>query len=762
MINNLYDYREAGFRFFGIHGVDRKGRCECGDPECKAVLKHPRISRWQSVPDWSDEQLETWETLGWFRTGFGVLCSGWLVIDVDARNGGVESFKRLCEAIPEAGRAAFVVNTGSGGGSAHHYFRLPEPLALVQHLDSYPGLDFKSSGYVVGAGSLHASGARYETERGYPQDITDAPAALVGLLRKPERFRVRTDSGEIDVDEARIVELLGFVSPDCHYDRWIRVGMAIHHAMGGAGLEVWDQWSAGAGGRYPGSEVLVRHWHSFGKSGSPVGFGTLLHYAREGGYCEPVEFVYQGDQGGAEGAPVVDLKRPPGWVGELTAWINSQCLYPRETLAVAAALCAVSTLAGMRHHDTMDDIAPNLIAFCVAGSGTGKEAVQQAYLQILRTAGVQAALHGGFKSEQELMRNLIRHQLAAYSIDEIGLVLRKLANASSRGGAAYLEGLIGLVMSVYSKATGYLPVTGDLKEEIKAALIAEAARVEKRADNLPADSSADAERARLAERLEGIRADLGRVDDGLDSPYLTILGYTTPVTFEELMGAEQATNGFLARAILFQELETNPKRRAKFRKAPMPDGLASAIQNLYAPGRYDMMRAREERIQHAGERTPVATTPEAQEALDAAYERFHGMGEEQKEATGLEAIPRRGYEMTAKVSMLLAIPSGVRTLEHVVWAEALARRDCDAKIRMAVGTERKGKADGIAARILALVDSEHGETEGVIVNRLRGEPRESVISLLAQMEARGMLRSEAVTKGRGAGKSRRYFAVAPL
>jgi hypothetical protein len=115
--------------------------------------------------------------------------------------------------------------------------------------------------------------------------------------------------------------------------------------------------------------------------------------------------------------------------------------------------------------------------------------------------------------------------------------------------------------------------------------------------------------------------------------------------------------------------------------------------------------------------------------------------------------------MTAKISIILAIPSGVRTLEHVAWAEALARRDCDAKIRMAVGTERQGKADGMAARILSLVDGAHGETEGVICNRLRGEPREAVVALLAQMVERGVLRVEDTAGARGK-KSRRYFAVA--
>ena len=130
---------------------------------------------------------------------------------------------------------------------------------------------------------------------------------------------------------------------------------------------MWDSWSA-TGAKYGGSGVLQKHWHSFGKTSTPVGYGTLLHYAKEGGYCEPITFVYDGSLGSiddvndsvvADNVNVdsvksqdkvikhlldepVDVRRPPDFVGELTQWINDQCLYPRENLAVAAALCAVS------------------------------------------------------------------------------------------------------------------------------------------------------------------------------------------------------------------------------------------------------------------------------------------------------------------------------------------------------------------------------------------------------------------------------------
>ena len=58
-------------------------------------------------------------------------------------------------------------------------------------------------------------------------------------------------------------------------------------------------------------------------------------------------------------------------------------------------------------------------------------------------------------------------------------------------------------------------------------------------------------------------AAISNVDNGLENPYLTMIGFTTPVTFNELMTYDMATNGFRS-AMLSQDLETNPKRKTGF------------------------------------------------------------------------------------------------------------------------------------------------------------------------------------------------------
>ena len=774
MINDIFDYIEAGFKVFGLHGTTN-GLCNCGDAECTAILKHPVISNWQNVPHWSDEQIECFGELGHFNTGFGVLVKEFLVVDVDARNGGIASFKQLCKDIPRVLDCSFVVNTGSGGGSQHYYFKLKDEdktKGLMQKHNKYVGIDFKSSGYVVGSGSLHASGANYETAKGYPQDVDFAPSELIALLERQNVYRVSNNGLDLDIDEQHIVTLLGFVNPDCDYNQWVSVGMAIHHCLSGGGIEHWDAWSS-KGSKYCGYGQIQKHWHSFGKTVNPVGYGTLLHYANEGGYCEPVTFVYDGSLGTVEDVLLddkepkvksvldepIDLKRPPDFVGELTQWINNQCLYPRENLAVACALTAVSSLAGMRYVDELDGITPNILSFCVAGSGTGKEQIMQCYLNIAKAAGVQAAIHGGFKSEQEVMRNLIRHQAAFYCIDELGLVLNKLANASKKGGASYLEGVVGSLMSVYSKANGYLPITGDLKEDIKAKLLLEYAQFEKRIEKLPMDSGSDAQKQHLEDLRDAISQSIKDVDNGLENPYLTMMGFTTPVTFNELMTYDMATNGFLARSMLFYDLETNPKRKTHFKKEAMSESLANALRNLYAHGHFDALERTGARIQQLGDKTTLPTLKDASELLNEVYERFYQLAEHHKATTGLEAIARRGYELASKVSLICALPSGLRTVDHVRYGYALALADVERKIKLSYSEDNKQSVDGLAAKVLSIIDKEHGETLGVICNRLRGTPKTQIEALLLQMTDKKMIRTEEFIKSSTKVKYMRYFAV---
>ena len=733
---------EAGFRVFGLYGRDEDGKCECGNPNCpdKSLFKHPRVSNWQHTPHWSEEQLDTMVEMGQFRTGYGIACRELLVVDVDARNGGVASMQKLLGVVPEVAGSGLIVNTGSGGGSKHYFFRVPEGVALVGKLADYAGLDFKSgAAFVVGAGSMHSSGRAYEIAYGSPDDIDMVPDALLDMLRVPERHRADLGGKTVDVNDLELAEMLSHVRGYDDYDVWVKIGMALHHATGGAGFDLWDRWSQQSA-KYD-TEVMDTKWHSFGRSANPVTLGTLVHYAEESGYIQPVTFTpdreFQFETPEVYSAPrsidtsSFDPLRPPGLAGKLAEWIESRTRRKREALASMSAIWAMGVAFGLHYRDDRDRATTNLFVFNVAGSGSGKDGILGATAEVLEACGVSAAVHGTIKSEQEIARNLTRHQMAAYMMDEVGFLFQKISGAK-KSGASYLEGVVGLLMSAYSKADGRLMVSGDLKEDIRGHLTKELVQVEKAMDE-------HGEKPNLLARQKAIIYQLDTLDAGIDRPFLAMTGYTTEKNFNELVTFESATTGFIGRAILCIEQDTTPVTKKGWKKTPLPEGLKMTMQQLSCGGSYDATAGANRRVEHYGERIEIPTTAEAVAMLEDIVDLFDQMAYEHKENTGLEALPLRGYEQVSKVSLILAVPEGVRTVEHVRWAYALIRRDIQSKMRLVLANDNE-KADpekALVMTLLQMVDGPDGETAGVIMRRLERKYKRPDIEAALTMLANG-------------------------
>ena len=749
-------FYEAGFRIFPLWRF-RDGICECGNPECVALGKHPRASNWQHTPPWDEDQVDTMEAIGHFKSGYGVLCKGLLVVDVDARNGGVASFEQLCEDVPEILGADFIVETGSGGGSRHVYYSLAEPIAMVSHLPEYPGIDFKSSGFVVGPGSHHASGGSYKAVDGTPYDIGESPAALVDKLRKPERFRTEYNGTSLDVSNGDIADILKHIpNDDCHYDDWVKFGMAVHQATGGTGYDLWEAWSE-TSPKHDARDMQKR-WHSFGKSANPVTIGTLIYHAEEHGWRMPVTFspepelVLEHDAAQAtqtshetppDGLPVdiagIDLTAPPGFVGDVSRWIEAQGRRPRHHIAVAAALTSIGNIAGLRYIDKRDRVTSNLIAFCVAGSGTGKDAILSASTEILKVCGMAAATHGAVKSEQEIIRNLVRNQAAFYMVDEVSSMLSKIKNSQKKGGASYLEGVLDVIMSAFTKANGSMLIGGDLKEVVKADLIKEIGQIlkaqEEKGDN-----------PFLKSRLASAERQLNGIDNGLERPFLSFMGFTTPVMFDKFVDFETATNGFFGRSVIFNERDTAPVSKANFRAPDMPETMGNTLRMIASGGDFDSSALG--RVEYYGDRHAVPTDAAADEMLDTINAWFDDQAIAHRASSGLEALYLRAYQMVSKVSFVLAIPERLRTAEHVRWAFALVRRDVEEKARLVTANDREkdNPMQSMQARIANICASEEGETIGVILNKMRPHKRDQIDKAMASMMKIGMI--EKVTTGR--------------
>lgn len=192
ILSSAKEYAEAGYSVFKVEG------------------KIPKKKDWPRAeylfPDQIADEFKDWDG------NIGVaLSSRDLVIDIDPRNfkNGDKPHVRLFRDAgidpKEITKIAAFVKTGGGG--THIYLRLRPGVMVRKNSKEYPGIDFLSTGhYVVGVGSLHASGKEYIWAGGVPlTDIKECPDKLLALIEKRTAKNPEPDSGPAST-ESRAVD----------------------------------------------------------------------------------------------------------------------------------------------------------------------------------------------------------------------------------------------------------------------------------------------------------------------------------------------------------------------------------------------------------------------------------------------------------------------------------------------------------------------------------------------------------------------------
>lgn len=173
-------YAERGWKVFPQQSVSN-GRCSCRKDECRSPGKHPRTPHGRSDATLDPHQIEAWWK-AWPEANIGIATgteSGIVVVDVDARSGGLESLS----AFPED--AAPRVRTPGGG--LHLYYRRLGPTRSGPLADR-PGIEVKGDGGGVNAPPSTHVGGVYVWER--EGDLPDLPPHFT----LPERRKPRGTS----------------------------------------------------------------------------------------------------------------------------------------------------------------------------------------------------------------------------------------------------------------------------------------------------------------------------------------------------------------------------------------------------------------------------------------------------------------------------------------------------------------------------------------------------------------------------------------
>lgn len=166
LLTAALEYAARDLAIFPCHSVT-EGRCTCGciDPACFTRGKHPRISDNLQNASADAAQIRTWWTR-WPDANIGLACgpSGLVVIDIDPRKGGDETWHDFVAAHGPDLTATWTSLTGGGG--VHYLFRAPVGVTLDEGTDKLgPGVDVKAAGgYVILPPSRHLSGRCYAWE----------------------------------------------------------------------------------------------------------------------------------------------------------------------------------------------------------------------------------------------------------------------------------------------------------------------------------------------------------------------------------------------------------------------------------------------------------------------------------------------------------------------------------------------------------------------------------------------------------------------
>jgi hypothetical protein len=354
-----------GLPLIPVHIVE-DGDCSCEDVQCRSKGKHPRTPR--GVHD--GRPMAPHELLG---SNVGVCCGdGVIVIDVDPRNGGLET---LAAIERKHGKMPLTLTCKTGGQGWHYYYRVEREVRKKPNAFG-KGIDLQSDGsYCVAPPSVHMSGARYVwTNR---IEISQAPDWIFDYLDSrtaPSVIKLNEDFSIYSREDWESM-LSKIVLGDGDYSKWIQVCFGMHSLGYAWCFEAFHAWSAGCAG-YVSREDCLKHWNSVGKksTGMMITPASVIHLAYEGGWqWEPQINIQYADENTTD-KPSLELDRvqfPNSKFGKICEWYHKTSAYNHPDFAILSAIFSAVPFVQRNYKPALVDNCA-IAALMVAPSGNGK------------------------------------------------------------------------------------------------------------------------------------------------------------------------------------------------------------------------------------------------------------------------------------------------------------------------------------------------------------------------------------------------------
>jgi len=142
--------------------------------------------------------------------GVATGAAGLVVIDIDEKNGGFDSLRKLTRLHG----MLETITVLTGGGGEHRYFKAIPDTTIKSRSNAfgpaYPGIDVRATGgYVIAPPSIHPNGRAYAWEASNGDAMATLPEWAARLLAGPDRTPIRGVDNEEKIDQGgRHAELM--------------------------------------------------------------------------------------------------------------------------------------------------------------------------------------------------------------------------------------------------------------------------------------------------------------------------------------------------------------------------------------------------------------------------------------------------------------------------------------------------------------------------------------------------------------------------
>jgi hypothetical protein len=311
-------------------------------------------------------------------------------------------------------------------------------------------------------------------------------------------------------------------------------------------------------------------------------------------------------------------------------------------------------------------------------------------------------------------------------------------------------------MGIFSNSHAHIDVSADMKKDADKFLRDRRAALEKKIeDNEDKNGAAAAE-------IESIKTRVA-ADGVIDQPFMSLIGFATPLQLSVMMTVQNAQTGFLGRTILCTEPDINPWHKENFKKQPMPTRMKMKIMQLAnASPNYDGFR----RVETKGKLQKIGLTESAAKLLKETQEWILNHTQAQIELGNELFVPlyRRVYEKIVKIALVLGVADGKIDVEHVEWAVAASLKDVEEIVSaVRIDDQTFSKGDRLAAAIIGALKSKPGQTLAYISSRSNISlkyQKEDVGKMLERLEKTGQIKiEESVDKRSGSPLLKYYLKV---